>query len=94
MRFCTRSEMAVNARLLQSGVAVEKVPFLEIRIKLGDEKCIPSRRKSFIRLPSATFFWADLCERVFQQPQAITQVIVACAPFLRRWAILRVTRDI
>ena len=40
----------------------------------GDQKCIRNRRKSFIAHPSASSFKGNLCERVFQQPQAIAQV--------------------
>jgi hypothetical protein len=45
-----------------TGVGVEKVPFPEIRLKLGDRKCMLDRRKSFIGHPSATIFQHDLRE--------------------------------
>jgi hypothetical protein len=63
-----RSQLAIT------GVAVEKVRFLEKRPKIGHPKCIHSRRSSFIGHPDATIFQRDLPERLFQQPQAISQV--------------------
>ena len=48
-------------------MGVEKVRFSESQLKMGDQKCIPSRRKSFIGHPSATVFQQDLRDRVFQQ---------------------------
>jgi len=48
-------------------VAVEKVGFAEIRLKMGDQKCIRSRRESFIGLPRATVFQRNFRERLFQQ---------------------------
>jgi hypothetical protein len=53
-------------------VAVEKVRFPEIRLKMGDQKCICGRRKSFIGHPSASIFRRDLWERVFQHPRLLS----------------------
>jgi len=56
-------------------VGVEKVPFPEIRPKLGDQKCLRGRRSSFKGHPSASVFWRNLCERVFQHPRLFTPTI-------------------
>jgi len=56
-------------------VAVEKLDLSENRPKRGDQKCIGDRRKSFIGHPDATHFRRKFCERVFQQLQAITQLL-------------------
>jgi hypothetical protein len=53
--------------LARTPVAVEKVGFAEIRLKMGDQKCIRSRRESFIGLPRATVFQRNFRERLFQQ---------------------------
>jgi uncharacterized repeat protein (TIGR03803 family) len=39
---------------------------------LGDQKCIPRWRKSFVGHPSASSFLCEEVERVFQQPRLIT----------------------
>src|SRR5205814_1885019 len=59
-------------QLAKSGVAVEKVDLSENRPKRSDQKCIGDQRKSFIGHPDATHFRRKLCERVFQQLQAMT----------------------
>ena len=55
-----------------TGVAVEKVHFLQNSQNLGDGKCLGKPRKSFVGLPIAKFFRAFSSECVFQQPQAIS----------------------
>jgi len=57
---------------MQTGVAVEKVAFLEKLPKLGDRKCPGEPRESFIAHPDAILFSQFSREGVFQQPQAIT----------------------
>jgi len=64
---------AVQARLLKSGVAVEKLHFLQNSRNLGDRKCLLGKpRKSFVGHPNAILFLRISREGVFQQPQAIT----------------------
>ena len=46
-------------------MAVEKVRFPEIRLKMGDQKCIRGRRKSFIGHPSARRFFGVISGREF-----------------------------
>jgi hypothetical protein len=58
--------------MLSTGVAVEKVAFLEKLPKLGDRKCPGDPRESFIAHPDAILFLRFSREGVFQQPQAIT----------------------
>jgi len=53
-------------------VAVEKLGFLEIRLKMDDWKCIRSPRRSPMGLPSASVFRRNSRERVFQQPHPFT----------------------
>jgi hypothetical protein len=43
-------------QLLITGVAVEKLHFLQNRRNLGDRKCPGKSRKSFVGLPNAKFF--------------------------------------
>jgi hypothetical protein len=43
---------------LATGVAVEKVVFFKNRLKLGDRKCLPDPRRSFIAHPDGF----DFCE--------------------------------
>ena len=45
-----------NDALSVTGVAVEKVRFSKNSQILGDRKCLPEPRKSFVRLPNAKFF--------------------------------------
>jgi hypothetical protein len=59
--------------LALTGVAVEKVAFLEKLPKVGDRKCPGDPRESFIAHPDAILFSRFSREGVFQQPQAITQ---------------------
>jgi hypothetical protein len=47
-----------GSQLSQSGVAVEKLHFLQNSRNLGDRKCLGKSRKSFIGLPNANFFSA------------------------------------
>jgi hypothetical protein len=47
-------------------VAVEKVRFPRNRPKVGDQKCISTKRSSFIRHPSPSIFSFDLDGGVFQ----------------------------
>jgi hypothetical protein len=42
--------------LTKTGVAVEKVLFSQNSRILGDRKCLPKRRSSFVELPIAKFF--------------------------------------
>ena len=65
----TSKRVAAAEFLVKWRVAVEKVRFPEIRLKMGDQKCICGRRKSFIGHPSASIFRRDLWERVFQHPR-------------------------
>jgi hypothetical protein len=69
------AETTLLELLAKSPVAVEKVRFSENRLKMGDQKCIPGRRKSLIGHPSATIFQRDLRERVFQQLRLFATVI-------------------
>jgi hypothetical protein len=55
-------------------VAVEKVVFFKNRLKLGDRKCLPDPRRSFIAQPDA-FYFCEFSEKeffnthgIFQQP--------------------------
>jgi hypothetical protein len=71
-----------QAWLLKKSLQWQKLP------KLGDRKCIPRWRKSFIGHPSASRFLCEDAERVFQQPQAITLKTPAsgskeCVPFCK-----------
>src|ERR1022692_277652 len=60
-------------QLLKSGVAVEKLHFLQNSRNLGDRKCLLGKpRKSFVGHPNAILFLRISREGVFQQPQAIT----------------------
>src|SRR5580704_3989207 len=54
-----------------TSVAVEKVLQWQKLPKLGDRKCIPRWRKSFIGHPSASRFLCEDAERVFQQPRLL-----------------------
>jgi hypothetical protein len=58
--------------LTKTGVAVEKVHFLQNSEKLGDRECIGKRRTSFVGHHDAILFLRISREGVFQQPQAIT----------------------
>jgi hypothetical protein len=66
-------QAAVNERyclwLLKKSLRVEKLP------KLGDQKCIPRWRKSFIEHPSASGFQGESVERVFQRPRLLSTTI-------------------
>jgi hypothetical protein len=53
-----------NSRLVQTPVAVEKVVFFKNRLKLGDRKCLPDPRRSFIAHPDA-FYFCEFCEKEF-----------------------------
>jgi hypothetical protein len=55
-------------------VAVEKVSFSGKSRKSGDRKCPGDWEKSFAELPDAIQFLQISSERVFQQPQALSQV--------------------
>jgi hypothetical protein len=55
----------------QTGVAVEKVAFLEKLPKFGDRKCPGDPRESFIARPNAVLFSRFSRDGVFQQPQAL-----------------------
>ena len=46
----------VALQLLFTGVAVEKLQFSQNSRSLGDRKCLPKRRSSFVGLPIAKFF--------------------------------------
>jgi hypothetical protein len=70
--------VAILMWLLKKSLEVPQLP------KLGDQKCIPRWRKSFIRHPSASSFQGESAERVFQQPQAIAQVCAVCSPTRKR----------
>ena len=54
-------------------VAVEKVHFSQNSRNLGDRKCLPEPRRSFIGHPSAKFFRPFSSEGVFQQPRPIVR---------------------
>ena len=60
--------------LTLTGVAVEKVAFLENPLKFGYRKCLGDPRESFIAHPDAILFSQFSREGVFQQPQAITLI--------------------
>jgi hypothetical protein len=64
--------------LLKYPVAVEKLHFSQNGENLGDRKCLPKRRSSFVGLPIAKFFRPVSGERVFQQPQAIALRTPGC----------------
>jgi hypothetical protein len=55
-------------------VAVEEVGFSEKSRKSGNRKCLGHWEKSFIEHPDAIQFLQIPSERVFQQPQALSQV--------------------
>ena len=61
--------------LLQNPVAIEKLQFGQNSRNLGDRKCLPKRRSSFVGLPIAKFFRRFSGEGVFQQPLPITLII-------------------
>src|ERR1035438_6979906 len=61
-------------RLSQSGVAVEKVPFCQKSWNLGDRKCLPKRRSSFVGPSIEKFFRHFSGESVFQQPRLFSTV--------------------
>jgi hypothetical protein len=65
---------------MQSGVAVEKVAFLEKLPKFGDRKCPDDPRESFIARPDAVLLSRFSREGVFQQPQAITPTTLGGLP--------------
>jgi hypothetical protein len=65
----SRDNCSNQAWLLKKSLQWQKLP------KLGDQKCIPRWRKSFIGHPSASSFQGEDAERVFQQPRLITTVI-------------------
>jgi hypothetical protein len=52
--------------LLKKSLQWQKLP------KFGDQKCIPTWRKSFIGHPSASSFLREDSKRVFQQTRLIT----------------------
>ena len=54
--------------LLKKSLQCQKLP------KLGDQKCIPRWRTSFIEHPSASSFLCADAERLFQQPRDATTV--------------------
>jgi hypothetical protein len=62
------------AKLTLTGVAVEKVHFLQNSEKLGDRKCLGKRRKSFVGHPGAIFF-ANFAGRSFSTATGITRNI-------------------
>jgi hypothetical protein len=64
-------------------VAVEKLHSPQNHRTLGDRKCLPKRRKSFVGLPNAKFFRLFSGEGVFQQPQAISLKTPAGGDFER-----------
>jgi len=55
-----------------TSVGVEKVTMRRNGLKLGDQKCMPSRRSSFIGHPSAASFQRSPGKRVFQQPRPLS----------------------
>jgi hypothetical protein len=57
---------------LLTGVAVEKLHFLQNSNNLGDRKCLGKLRKSFVGHPDTILFLRISRERVFQHPQAIS----------------------
>jgi hypothetical protein len=64
----TLNRMGYGAMQLLSPVAVEKLHFSQKTRDLGDRKCLPKPRKSFVGLPNAKFFLPFSGESVFQQP--------------------------
>ena len=54
--------------LLKKSLQWQKLP------KLGDQKCIPRWRKSFIEHPSASSFLCADADRLFQQPRLFTTI--------------------
>ncbi len=56
-----------QAWLLKKSLPMQKLP------KLGDQKCIPRQKKSFIGHPSGSGFLGEDTERVFQHPEALSQ---------------------
>ena len=51
-------------KALDDSVAVEKVAFFKNRLKLGDRKCLPDPRRSFIAHPDA-FYFCEFHEKEF-----------------------------
>jgi hypothetical protein len=63
--------------LVQTPVAVEKLPFRRKLPKFGDRKCPDDPRESFIAHPDAILFLRFSLSGVFQQPRLIATVIGA-----------------
>jgi hypothetical protein len=70
---------AENSQLLQTGVGVEKLHFLQNSRNLGDRKCLGKLRKSFVGHPDAILFLRISRERVFQHPRLISSLIMVSA---------------
>jgi hypothetical protein len=64
----------VDSQRTLTGVAVEKLHFLQNSRNLGDRKCLERPRKSFVGHPGAILFLRISQEGVFQQPQAISLI--------------------
>jgi hypothetical protein len=79
--------LRVNERyflwLLKKSLEVPQLP------KLGDQKCIPRWRKSFIRHPSASSFQGESAERVFQQPLLITTAMWKATRDRRKVSVMK-----
>src|ERR1035437_1333329 len=67
-------------QLLITGVAVEKLHFLQNSRNLGDRKCLGKPRKSFVGLPNAILFLRISREGVFQQPRDLSSIMTRVAP--------------
>jgi hypothetical protein len=59
-----RLERSCESQVSLSGVGVEKVVFFKNRLKLGDRKCLPDPRRSFIAHPDA-FYFCEFREKEF-----------------------------
>jgi hypothetical protein len=62
-RLRRREKNVLDIPLYRSGVAVEKVHFLQNSEKLGDRECIGKWRTSFVGHPDAILFFANFAGR-------------------------------
>jgi hypothetical protein len=69
-----KKSLLVKSLLMKSGLAIEKVGSSEKSRESGDRKCLGEVEKSLIGLPDTKQFLRICGERVFQQPQALSQV--------------------
>ena len=61
-----------------NGVVVEKLGFQKISVNYGDRKYLGDPRRSLVGHPDALRYLQLSRKRVFQQPQAVTQLGCWC----------------